>query len=168
MEIVVAQAAKRVGESFAFEWSHRPAQQSFGGRVVRFEAPLHVKGSYVFDGGAFTVEARADTVLASVCGRCGQPFSEPFAFSMTERFVREDAEDGETYPYAGDRLDLSQAIMDNLFLNLPIVSLCRPDCRGLCPVCGGDRNSRPCACDSRAAENPFSALSGLKDELKEV
>ncbi len=168
MEIYVAQAAKRVGETFPFEENAVLEPQDFGGRVVRFSAPLHVRGSFCFDGKAYSVTAETDTVLETECARCSRPFQEPFVFTMTERFVREGAENDETYPYSGDRLDLTQAVWDNLFLHLPLTSLCRPDCKGLCPVCGIDRNTQQCACDTTAAGNPFSALLPLKDELKEV
>jgi uncharacterized protein len=40
-------------------------------------------------------------------------------------------------PYIeGDELDLSSWAHDALTLALPLQLLCRPDCRGLCPVCG--------------------------------
>lgn len=169
MEILASQAAKQVGETFPFEGEETLEPLDYGGRTILFSAPLHVTGSFSFDGKAYTVEARADTVLSSACARCNRLFDEPYGFSLSERFVREGAAvDGETYAYTGERIDLEQALMDNLFLHLPIVSLCRADCRGLCPICGIDRNTQECACDTAAAENPFSKLSPLKEELKEV
>ena len=82
MELSTALARKRVGESFSFELTEKIEPQSFSGRRVEFEAPLHVVGRYVFDGKAFDLEAEVDTVLRSDCARCLKPFSEPFAFSV--------------------------------------------------------------------------------------
>ena len=168
MELVVAQAVRRVGESFPFELEETLAQQQYDRRTVGFSEPLHIRGQYSFDGKAYTVTAEAETVLSSVCARCGKTFAEPFTFSFTERFVREGTEDEETYPYTGDRLDLSRAVMDNLFLQLPIVSVCRPDCKGLCPVCGNDLNERACACSTEKKTSPFAALLPQIEENKEV
>ena len=168
MDIRVSMAAKRLGEVFPFEASEMLGVQQFGGRTIRFLAPLHVAGSFTFDGKAYVVEARADTVIAATCARCNQSLEEPYGFTMSERFVKDGAVDGETYPYTGDQLAISQALMDNLFLQLPIVSLCKPDCKGLCPVCGYDLNVQDCACNMQAAENPFSILTSLQEELKEV
>jgi uncharacterized protein len=43
-----------------------------------------------------------------------------------------------------------------LQLEIPLKPLCRPDCRGLCPRCGADRNTTPCDCreegDARLAK----------------
>ena len=48
--------------------------------------------------------------------------------------------------------------MDNLFLQLPLVSVCRPDCKGLCPVCGVNRNHTACACTPARPIGAFAAL----------
>lgn len=168
MDIRVTEAAKRLGEIFPFEASVPLDSQRFGERTIRFLAPLHVVGSFTFDGKAYVVEARADTVLSSSCARCNRALEEPYGFTMSERFVKDGAVDGETYPYTGDHLALDQALMDNLFLHMPMVSLCKPDCKGLCPICGCDQNAQDCACNRQAAENPFSILTSLQEELKEV
>jgi len=178
MDILIAQAAKQAGASFPFEASETLMPQRFGRRTIRFAEPLRVSGSVTFDGGAYMVRARAETAMASVCARCNRAFTEPYTFLLTERFVRDGVEEGESYPYTGEHLLLDQALMDNLFLHLPIVSLCAPTCKGLCPVCGCDHNLRRCACDIPEKEKPFSVLSSLmdgsleeelhKEELKEV
>lgn len=162
MELQIAAALKQVGESFPFSLTAPIEPQCFGGRLVEFEAPLTVTGQYVFDGKAFSVEGVVKTSLRSVCARCAEPFSEPMELSFSERFVKtaERDPDSETYPYEGDRLCLDQAVMDNLFLHLPLTSVCRPDCRGLCPVCGVNRNHEPCSCEP---ERPLGAFAALND-----
>ena len=51
--------------------------------------------------------------------------------------------------------------MDNFYLNLPLISVCKPDCKGLCPVCGANRNVTGCGCLQTDTENPFSVLKDL-------
>jgi uncharacterized protein len=44
----------------------------------------------------------------------------------------------------GRKLELSEAAREALLLEVPMAPRCREDCRGLCPVCGADRNVEPC------------------------
>ena len=48
-------------------------------------------------------------------------------------------------------------------LALPVQPLCREACAGLCPRCGADRNTAPCACSKVRPESPFAALASLRD-----
>jgi uncharacterized protein len=48
--------------------------------------------------------------------------------------------------YDADRLDLGEAVREQILLGLPLKPLCREDCQGLCPRCGKDRNLGPCGC----------------------
>ena len=52
--------------------------------------------------------------------------------------------DEEAYPLSGDELDLEPLARDAVLLELPLAPLCSEDCRGLCPVCGANRNTEPC------------------------
>ena len=61
-----------------------------------------------------------------------------------------------------------QAFLDELFLQLPMVSLCKPDCKGLCPVCGIDLNRFRCNCAEKTRNSAFDALKALSFEDKEV
>lgn len=148
MRVVVSDAIRRYGETFGFELSERIGPQTYGGRELVFCEPIRVAGGYVCDAKTFSVTARVTTALSSVCARCGRTFVEPVGFSLSERFVKDAAEDDETYPYAGEELPLDKAVFDNLYLHLPIASVCKEDCKGLCPVCGADLNERACACEA--------------------
>ncbi len=165
MELNVAEAIKRVGEPFSFSLTEAVPAETFGQRRVDFAEELHITGTYVFDGSGFTLAAVADTALNSVCARCEAAFVEHITFPVNERFSKAcDPENDEMYPYAGDRIDLMRAVLDNLYLHLPLASLCREDCKGLCPVCGADRNRTECNCQAAQRPGPFAALAPLIDE----
>ena len=153
MRIRVANAIRQTGEAFPFSASETFAPQTYGERTVSFAGPVSVSGTYLYDGKAFTVSAMAEAQVNTTCARCTKPFVEPISFSFHERFVKgeEDEADDETYPYSGDELLLDKAVLDNLFLELPIASVCREDCKGLCPVCGADRNVTKCDCITNEA-----------------
>ncbi len=64
-----------------------------------------------------------------------------------------------------DRLDLSSWARDALVLALPTKILCRPDCAGLCPVCGKDLNVEPHVHEETSVDSRWAALAELKDQL---
>jgi uncharacterized protein len=76
-----------------------------------------------------------------------------------------DAEELRTPYVEDDRLDLSAWARDALALMLPDKILCRPDCAGLCPVCGGDLNVEPHEHEEARDDPRWAALGQLKDRL---
>jgi uncharacterized protein len=153
MRVRVANAIRQTGEAFSFEAKELFPAQVLGERTVSFAEPITVSGTYVYDGKAFTVSGAASALVNTECARCTKPYAERIAFSFSERFVKgeDEASDDETYPYTGDELLLDKALLDNLFLELPIAGVCREDCKGLCPVCGADRNTTTCDCTTEEA-----------------
>ena len=63
----------------------------------------------------------------------------------------------------GDQLDTEPLLIEQIQLAVPGHPLCRPDCRGLCPQCGADRNTEPCRCEERAADPRWAALAELRE-----
>ena len=170
MELSIHQASKQLGEVFPYAWHGPLEEQTYGGRTVRFVGDADLVGTVTGDGEGFTVTGDAKVTLTSVCARCNEPFEEPFAFSFEDRFVKAvlREEGDESYPFEGDVIDLTQAFLDNLFLHLPMVSLCKPDCKGLCPVCGVNLNRFRCNCAEKTRNSAFDALKALSFEDKEV
>ena len=71
-----------------------------------------------------------------------------------------------TTPYVSDdRVDLTQWARDSLALSLPEQILCRPDCAGLCPVCGKDLNREPHVHEEAEPDPRWAALAELRDRL---
>ncbi len=169
MKLSVAAAMKLPGEPFAFSFAEPVAPMEFQGRELSFAEPVEVAGTYVFEAKAFTLTGEIKAVLCATCARCAEPFLEPLSCSYTERFVKEAAEE-DSYAYEGDTLDISQMVLDNLLLHLPIVSMCKADCKGLCPVCGCNLNTARCSCgrDLAKPDHPLSALAALRTDGEEV
>lgn len=77
-----------------------------------------------------------------------------------------DASEELRTPYLDDdRLDLSAWARDALVLALPDKILCRPDCAGLCPVCGADLNQEPHTHEEEEPDSRWAALAELRDRL---
>ncbi len=170
MEVSIHEAAKRLGEVFPFSLEEELGEITYGGRQLCFEGAAKAQGTVSGDGSGFTVTGQGSVVFLSRCARCNEPVKEPFAFSFEERFVRPAmaGEDEECYFYEGDTLELRDAYLDNLLLQMPLISLCSPDCKGLCPQCGTNLNHGRCKCADTAAGSPFDILRTLSLENKEV
>ena len=64
--------------------------------------------------------------------------------------------------YTGDVLDVAGLVRSETDLALPMKPLCRADCRGLCPVCGGNRNVTDCRCETRGPDPRLLPLEALR------
>jgi uncharacterized protein len=76
-----------------------------------------------------------------------------------------DDEELRTIYLENDRLDLSAWAHDAVALELPDKILCRPDCAGLCAVCGKDLNDEPHDHGEPEPDSRWAALADLKDSL---
>ena len=111
------------------------------------------------------------------CARCVEPVEIPLAaeFDLIFRPSAADAEPTErsiTAPeteigyYLKDSLLLEDVLSEQVLLSLPVRTLCKPDCKGLCQRCGANRNSQACSCDEGPSDPRWAALSGLRGQIK--
>jgi len=68
--------------------------------------------------------------------------------------------------YVGEGMDLEDSLREQILLAVPIKTLCRYDCKGLCPTCGANRNEQPCGCDQSKPDPRWAALAELKNKLQ--
>jgi uncharacterized protein len=68
--------------------------------------------------------------------------------------------------YRGNGLELADVIKEQVLLSLPVKSVCKEDCKGLCPQCGQNLNQGSCDCTQERSDPRWSALEGLRDQLK--
>lgn len=114
------------------------------------------------------------TRLQVECRRCLEPADVDVELVLEEEFyptvlisdapvdrVPKEDEDEALKIDARHILDLSEVVRQGLWLALPMNLVCRPDCRGLCPDCGGNRNLGECQCDEAPIDPRWSALGKL-------
>jgi len=127
-------------------------------------ADIRLKGSF---SGAFQVP----------CARCVEPVQVPLAadFDLIFRPLGVDAgasersisaPETEIGYYQEDSLLLEDVLREQVLLSLPVRTLCKPDCKGLCPRCGKNRNLEACNCEEGPADPRWQALSGLSSRIK--
>jgi uncharacterized protein len=104
------------------------------------------------------------------CARCLRDLDHALEVEVRELFALEPGDD-EDEGYAvlpDDRLPLDTLARDALVLAFPAAPLCRPDCAGLCPVCGADRNTIDCGHGGPDAIDPrWAGLADLRSTLQE-
>jgi uncharacterized protein len=111
------------------------------------------------------------------CARCVEPVSMPIRadFDLLFRPADADRETGEraiSAPeteigyYLKDSLLLEDVLREQVLLSLPAKTLCKPDCKGLCPRCGENRNLEACSCEEGPVDPRWEALAGLRGRIK--
>jgi uncharacterized protein len=104
--------------------------------------------------------------LHGPCVRCLTDAVVDEALRLSEYQATSPDSEELTTPYLTDhRLDLSAWARDALILALPDKILCRPDCAGLCPVCGRDLNAEPHTHEEEAGDPRWAALRQLKETM---
>ncbi len=136
---------------------------------------LKLSASAVSEGDEVAVDAHLawaseDVVVTAVVrapwsGQCRRCLGEATGEVRAEvREVYEPSSDGEeTYALDGSRVDLAPLVRDAVLLGLPPAPLCDEGCRGLCPVCGANRNEARCRCDVSPPDPRWAALDALRD-----
>jgi len=157
----------RSGEQFRDELEIELEPLELGGQnylPVPQKVPAEVTITRASTGTVFELSYRVH--LHGPCYRCLEDASLELPISAREYQATTPESDEMRTPYLDDdKLDLSAWARDALALALPDKILCKPDCAGLCPVCGKDLNAEPHEHDEPQADSRWSALAELKDRL---
>jgi uncharacterized protein len=127
------------------------------------------------DGDEVDVLGQVHATVPQLCGRCTEEVMSRVIADVDLRFAPKPTrvdnaelgrDDLDTDFYADDQIDLARVIENETTLALPMKPLCDPGCRGLCPVCGGNRNVSPCACAERAPDPRLAMLKTLTERTQ--
>jgi uncharacterized protein len=102
--------------------------------------------------------------IRATCVRCLTEFADTLRVGVRELFAPhpDQAEDEGYAVLGGDRLPLDTMVRDALVLAFPAAPLHAPDCAGLCPTCGADRNTTDCGHGEPPADPRWAALAELR------
>lgn len=82
--------------------------------------------------------------------------------SLLRQKVVEEEEIPEFWINEANNLDAAEAIRQALVSETPLAPLCRPECAGICPECGKNRNMNPCECEVEPIDPRLAGLLDLK------
>jgi uncharacterized protein len=145
---------------------------------LAFSAKVTKTGTSVY------VLGRLNGTVRRQCVRCLKDYDDPLRLPIVGEYHldtdlksrpsgRDSSErsgakgDDEGYVYTGDEIELGSMLREQVLLATPMQPLCADACRGLCPVCGQDRNERRCECREQQISSPFAVLKKLRRTVKE-
>lgn len=158
-----------------FDETFEPGQLDFSDAGILQSAPLHAVGSAELlpnTEGEVRVRGSISVEMESECDRClGQArfpihsefdlFYRPMTDIAHVEEVEIDEGEAEIGFYQGAGMELEDILREQILLQLPMQRVCREDCKGICPVCGRDRNESPCDCRTEQADDRWAALRNI-------
>lgn len=146
---------------------------------VKQSSTLHTKGSAQLLNvslGEIRVVGDLRVKIEGTCDRC----IEAAAYSIENHFdlvympadyANSSGEDEvdeaaiEVGYYEGNGLELNDVLREVVLLALPMRLVCSDDCKGICAVCGQNRNQADCGCRLETADDRWSKLRMLRAEI---
>jgi len=145
--------------------------------LVESPVRVHLTGTLRATGQSFVLTGRLSCHATVSCARC----LEPVSWSTQEELMLEYRNSQEMEDSAAEivleqdelgvsfidttTIDLRELAIEQTELALPMRVLCRQECAGLCPQCGGNRNTEgSCSCAPQT-DKRWAALEDLKGRL---
>ena len=158
-----------------FDESFKPGEITFFNADLKQVKPLQAEGTAELlphTGGEVRIKGRVVTEIVAACDRClGEvqiPIDAPIdlyfrpASDLTsEDEVEIDEGEAEIAFYEGKGIQLEQVIAEQILLLLPMQFVCRETCKGICAVCGNNRNQTDCKCEVALSDDRWSKLKDL-------
>lgn len=124
------------------------------------------------DGDKYHLVGRMQTTVKLSCCRCLEPYDKPIDLAVDLRYLPQRMNNNEdefeasdddlsTAFYREDQIDLGQLVREQLQLAAPMKPLCRVECLGLCSMCGINRNTESCNCDTSWHDPRLELLESL-------
>ncbi|MBK9216356.1 MAG: DUF177 domain-containing protein [Chloracidobacterium sp.] len=158
--------------------SQKPLRAEFADDEIDLAGEARLTGPAVFDGEVFRDDARTylgGMITATVeadCSRCLEQVTRAFEIPFRDVFVDASLEtdrpeteisedDLDESLVIGGRVDIAEVVREQILLAMPEQIFCKDDCRGLCPICGGNRNLIDCSCEKNEIDPRWAGLKNL-------
>ena len=166
----VGKALKNPGQVYPFRAAMSLPEMEVLSDPVRFD-DIQLDGEFFCSGdNRISLRVKAGATVVTRCCRCLEPVRAAQRAQIDALYARQsDPDDPDLYVFEGHELDLTDAVRDALLLEIPMQFFCKPDCKGLCPVCGANLNKGSCTCqEGNVVTGPFSALQNIVLNNEEV
>jgi uncharacterized protein len=143
--------------------------EELGTEVAAVREDLPVTGDLLLESvvEGILVTGQVSGTLHLRCARCLIEFDAPLTVDVSELFLEAPDEDADDYPLDPTGfIEPDQMVRDVIGVELPFSPLCKPDCLGLCPVCGGDRNLDECPGDHPSIDPRWAELEKLLEQME--
>lgn len=163
MKINVSSISRSVDSSMEVVGEVIVPEISYGDEKITVNSPIGLKAVIINAGGQLIIRGTIDAKLLLKCSRCLEDFEYELNTSFEEELSRESNNEDIIF-IEGDILDMTDIVVNNILLSLPMKFICSENCKGLCPKCGKNINIHECSCED---ENLDPRLAVLKDLLRD-
>ncbi|HHW89598.1 MAG TPA: DUF177 domain-containing protein [Clostridiales bacterium] len=148
----------------AIDFEFETEAEQFLPDYVKPLRPASVKGKLTPKNDGYRAEGTIIYSFEYNCDLCAKTSKFSKTVNFDEDFTKQKNQQ-DAYGFEGDIIDITQLVIDTIVLSLPSRLICESDCKGLCPVCGTDKNNKECGCKiEQTASNPFEILKGIGGE----
>lgn len=157
-----------------FSHAYAPGDLMFDDDAVRFVETVNLTGRASRKNAEVSLRGKIVTRVEVACDRCQRNVSVPVNADFDMKYIPaqsgggEEAElqadDLDASVYEEDAIDADELVREQVLLNLPMRSLCKEECRGLCAGCGADLNEEACSCGQQEIDPRWAALAALKEK----
>jgi uncharacterized protein len=141
-------------------------------RVRLLLVPPTVSGEFRQKLRRVDVSGKLSARLQLECDRCLKPVELPVysrfkleyvtaADYREQQAVELSEEDLDVTVFDGETIDVDDLVTEELLLAIPDHVLCKEECKGICPVCGKDRNLDECKCETKEVDPRWAGLEKL-------
>ena len=135
------------------------------GDVISFSEPITLEIRIAINDNIFTISGKLILKLELDCHRCSKAFNHEMSVDINERYLRSEKVSEDFYIFSGNEINLLPMLHDNIITNIPMKMLCSLDCKGLCEVCGSNKNENQCNCKVEQHDPRLEKLLKLKKDL---
>ena len=160
----VSSVLKAEGESLSVSGGVTFTQNELSGAGPFFHDDVCFSGTITNIGNVLEFKANVKGSFTVLCARCMKELEKTFDIDFTEMLVNnaDDVSDKDAVLlFEGHEVDLDDIIESNILVNLSLKYLCCDSCKGLCPVCGADRNVTDCSCGEDEIDPRMAGLKNL-------
>ena len=124
--------------------------------------------------GKLHITFNTNVTVGGACDRCLTDVSFQLPVSVDETVEVSEGQvvnDADIGPYSfvdEEDIDVDELILNEILVNFPAKILCQDDCKGICPVCGKNRNLEDCGCDDTVLDPRMAQFLDVFNSFKEV
>jgi len=167
---------ERQGGKFAH--SYEPGELDLNEERITIAEPPQVSGRIQQSDAKVTVSGKVEAKLQLECDRCLKAVSVPTSTEFKVEYITPEVyqagqaaelldEDLTLSIFDGAVIDVDDLVREQLLLALPAQMLCQDECKGLCPICGGDKNLKNCNCQEAEIDPRWAGLREIVKQERE-
>jgi uncharacterized protein len=171
MLINVLSISKEIGATLEVDFNEELPPVVIAGETLGFKGPVSAQGKVTSTGSTFIVSTTIKALAELNCSLCLKPFTYEISTTMEEEYCRASdvnaaEEDGiapdELILFTGDEIKIEEEVVDSIVMAMPMKPICHAYCKGLCSICGKNKEQETCDCQVDDVDPRFEILKKLK------